>query len=193
MKKILSLLLGITLVLTLVGCHKDKTTTKQTTTENEKTTETKTTTEPKITENPYIDPWYEDEYREITDFYAEGSSEVFSLSQRNDLMTIKMSDTETIEKSTGVWYYNTPDDEGNTAQVYWRDYYYNPVQKKVKIQRTIILVKYYEKGELGGNIVMNYAEFNRYYIEGVDPDPLYYTDLEIIDVSDMTLKLVHYK
>lgn len=192
MKKILSLLLGISLLLTLVGCRKNKTTKPITTEPKPATTEVKTTTEPKTTVNPNVDPWYEDEYREIS-FIAVSNSEndpefqdgfYYYYLVKMYTTTIKMSETETITaiNATGCWAYSDGSTRGDIA---YKAYYYNPVQKKVKIVHVGLKGFNYELGTyINGSLYINYLEFDSYF-----EDQCYE---EYIDCSNKTIMYLEY-
>lgn len=182
MKKILSLLLGIVLVLTLVGCHKDKTTTKQTTTEKVTTT-VKTTTEQKTTVNPNVDPWYEDEYREIKEFCSD-SQYVY---ERTDmLVTLKISETET--RVIQLYAYEVLKENDN--ELCWKEWYYNPVQKKLKISYMHAISNNCEFDAETNKI--KYAEFD-HYIYGEGETVSWYTHDVYVDLSNETVTYLIYK
>lgn len=217
MKKILSLLLGIVLVLTLVGCHKDKTTTNKTTTETTTTT-VRTTTEQKTTINPNVDPWYEDEYREIKLISASGNiSGMYkehplldytivnnnSYSYNSDVYTdidiIVMPNGDRVEvKHTIEDFYSIyqPNIEYTTenglihdfvGQFIYTKVYYNPVQKKVKVDNVYINFNYYE---LEDNVSednpsnINLVKFISYN------ETLFYTNW--FDLTGATLNILEY-
>lgn len=177
MKKIISLLLGIMLVLTLVGCKNtatSKTDPSRITTSTERTTTNQTTKEQITTVNPNVDPWYEDEYKEVDNIYVESDNDYYSYKREIiSTTTIKLSEDETIDviNTHSVWYDSVASD-GTLGYLSYENIYYNPVQKKIKIIQVGLQFSYVEFGtDKNGNTYPNYVIFS-YYRDGETYDGL---------------------
>lgn len=184
MKKILSLLLGIMLVLTLVGCKKTVTTASRITTSTERTTTNQTTEKQTTTINKDVDPWYEDDYKELDRIYVRSDSDYYIYEREiRSTTTIKLSEDETIDvvNTSSVWYDRVASD-GTLGYLSYRNIYYNPVQKKIKIVEVSLQFSYVEFGtDKNGNTYPSYVIFS------------YYRDSEIYDeLEDFKCQTIYY-
>lgn len=168
MKKILSLLLGVSLLLTLVGCKNTATSTSKIINPTEKITTNQTTKKQTTTVNKDIDPWYEDDYKEVDRIYVKSDDDYYIYEREIiSTTTIKLSEDETIDviNVSSVWYDGVAPD-GTLGYLSYENIYYNPVQKKIKIVQVSLQFSYVEFGtDKNGNIYPSYVIFS-YYRDG---------------------------
>lgn len=175
MKKIIGLL-GSILVLTLVGCKKTTTSTSKITNPTEKITTNQTTEKQTTTINKDIDPWYEDDYKEVDRIYVKSDSDYYIYEREViSTTTIKLSENETIDvvNTSSVWYDGRVASDGTLGYLSYKNIYYNPVQKKIKIVQVSLQFSYVEFGiDKNGNPYPSYVIFSYYH------DSEFYDELE---------------